>query len=133
MKKGLWILIILLFYLSNNNTTEYFVFNDLDEINSFYIEVKNLNTNNLDCINNLNIQSLEIDINPVYKIDTVFFYKNTNIFINNVINRLKNKGYYSKANNYLIEPIYIKKVLVYNTKSKIINTLETCSIHYNIN
>ena len=127
-KYGLFFIVLIL-YLSSMNSNDITVFNDIDELNSYNIEL-NLNTNNMSCIENLNIQSIEININPVYKIDPVFFYKNKNFFIKNVIERLKENGYYSKAYNYLIEPIYIKQVLVFSTKSKIKEILNNCNINY---
>ena len=131
MKKYVSLFIILILYLSIKSSKIETVFNDINELGSYYIETNNLNTNNLSCIDKLTIGSIEININPVYKIDKVFFYKNTNIFIKNVMKRLKDKGYYKEANRYLIEPIYIKRILVYNTKLKIIDVLNKCNIEYN--
>ena len=131
MKKYIVFFILLVLYLSIKEPTEHTVFNDINNLDSCYIETNNLNTNNLSCIDKLNIISLEININPVYKIDNVFFYKNTSIFIKNVMDRLKEKGYYREANKYLISPIYIKKILVYNINSKIIDVLNKCNIKYN--
>ena len=130
MKKYVILFIILITSLSIKNTKEKLVFNNIDLVDSYLIEL-NINTNNLSCISKLNIHSVEIDINPVYKIDKTFYYKNTNIFIKDVINRLKEKGYTIKANKYLIEPIYIKRVLFYNKKSKIIDVLNECNIKIN--
>ncbi len=133
MKNFFYFFIIFIVYLSIASENTSIVFNEVeDDLNSYYLEIENLNTNNISCIENLNIQALEIDINNVYKMDRLFFYKNLNFFINNVIKRLKEKGYYMEANKYLIEPIKIKKVLVFNNKTKVIEILESCKLNYQI-
>lgn len=128
MKNFFYFFIIFIVYLSITSDNTSFVFDELEESNSYYVEIENLNTNNISCIENLNIQAIEIEINPIYKIDKVFFYKDLNFFIRNVIRRLKDKGYYIEANKYLIEPIKIKNILVFNNKNKILEELETCNL-----
>ena len=129
MKNFFYFLILIIIYLSITSSSTSIVFDEEDESNSYYVEIENLNTNNISCIDNLNVQAIEIDINPIYKIDTIFFYKDLNFFIKNVVRRLKDKGYYIEANRYLIEPIRIKNILVFNNKNKILERIEICNLN----
>ena len=128
MKNFFYFFIIFIVYLSITSDNTSLVFDEVEESNSYYVEIENLNTNNVSCIENLNIQAIEIEINSIYKIDKVFFYKDLSFFIRNVIRRLKEKGYYIEANKYLIEPIKIKNILVFNNKNKILEEVETCNL-----
>ena len=128
MKNFFYFFIIFIVYLSITSDNTSLVFDEVEESNSYYVEIENLNTNNVSCIENLNIQAIEIEINPIYKIDKVFFYKDLSFFIRNVIRRLKEKGYYIEANKYLIEPIKIKNILAFNNKNKILEEVETCNL-----
>lgn len=128
MKNFFYFFIIFIVYLSITSDNTSFVFDEVEESNSYYVEIENLNTNNISCIENLNIQAIEIEISPIYKIDKVFFYKDLNFFIKNVIRRLKDKGYYVEANKYLIEPIKIKNILIFNNKNKILEEREKCNL-----
>ena len=131
MKKVLIFMLFLTIYLSIDEPS----INVFDEVNDnidfYYVEIENLNTENLEaCFTNLDIKSIEIKLNPLYDINSIFFYKNISFFKKNVINRLKEKGYYMEANKYLIQNININKVLVYNTKMEIMDSVNKCNKEY---
>ncbi|HPF83347.1 MAG TPA: hypothetical protein PLV83_04205 [Bacilli bacterium] len=117
MKKILLIIFILMILFLLRKEKSIIVFNELDvDSNAYYIIMDNLNTNNFnDYFKGLEVLCIYPNINPIYenKIKLNYIYDNINNFKIFYINSLKDKGYYIEANKYLLNPIIIRKVLVY--------------------
>lgn len=138
MKKILTTILIFIIYLSLKEEDAKTVFSaDLnnDLYMTYYIEIDNLNSNNFNnYFNDLDVVALIPDINPVYKdkINIIYFYKDIDDFKKNYIKRLKEKGYYTEANKYIIKPIKINRVIINSSINDIYDSISVNNKNFTI-
>ena len=136
MKRFSVVIILILMFFSLKEDNFKAVFNDRensDNVLAYYVTIEGLNTNNFDVyFEDIKVLAIIPYVSPIYeeKIRIVYFYKNIDDFRQYYIRKLKEKGFTMEANKYLISPIKINKVLVYDSLAKIYSKLEFVKDRY---